>query len=213
MQVLSSLLCLLLAFQAPMKATLPGWVFNAHAVELRFLDLFDKENQGSLLKQTVLLQERLEFLKEDLKHLFDDQGVDQSQYDDRVNFMDPITKYNSVKGSALLSITLYVKSSAVSAKSERTRGYVCIVLHWYGAGYMFNIGMLKTIFSPTFQMHDIRQTGEYEITTRWTMMMRPTLNRISPFRRWWDPTLVFTGVSIMGINPENGIPLVLTSTD
>ena len=87
------------------------------------------------------------------------------------------------------------------------------MLHWHGAGYMFNIGMLKTIFSPTFQMHDIRQTGEYEITTRWTMTMRPTLNRISPFRRWWDPTLIFTGVSIMAVNPENGDPLVSSSTD
>ena len=87
----------------------------------------------------------------------------------------------------------------------------CTMLHWYGAGYMFNIGMLKTVFSPTFQMHDIRQTREYEITTRWTMTMRPTLNRISPFRRWWDPTLIFTGVSIMAVNPENGDPFVLTS--
>lgn len=41
----------------------------------------------------------MEFLKADLQHLFDSQGVDQSQYDDKVDFMDPITKYNSVKGS------------------------------------------------------------------------------------------------------------------
>ena len=93
-------------------------MFNATHLKLRVLDL-DKENQFSLLKQTVLVQERLEFLKEDLKHLFDNQGVDQSQYDDKVNFMDPITKYNSVKGRALTSTTLYSKSSAVYAKSEQ----------------------------------------------------------------------------------------------
>ena len=70
---------------------------------------------------------------------------------------------------------------------------------------MFNIGFLKKIFAPTFQLHDIKQTSEYEITTRWTMEMQLTLNRISPLRRWWDPKLVFTGVSIMGVNPETGV--------
>jgi hypothetical protein len=29
-------------------------------------------------------------------------------------------------------------------------------------------------------------------------------NKISPLRRWWDPELVFTGVSIMRLNPESG---------
>lgn len=29
-------------------------------------------------------------------------------------------------------------------------------------------------------------------------------NKISPLRRWWDPELVFTGVSIMSLNPESG---------
>ena len=38
------------------------------------------------------------FLKEDLQHLFDDQGIDKSQYNDRVEFRDPITSYNDVSG-------------------------------------------------------------------------------------------------------------------
>ncbi len=46
----------------------------------------------------LALQERMDFLKKDLDNLFNDRGVDQSQYDDKVNFMDPITKYSSVKG-------------------------------------------------------------------------------------------------------------------
>ncbi len=36
---------------------------------------------------------------------------------------------------------------------------------------MFNIGMLKRVFDPDFMLHDIRQTGEYEVTTRWTMQV------------------------------------------
>lgn len=41
------------------------------------------------------------------------------------------------------------------------------------------------------------QTGPYEITTRWTMVMK-----FMPLP--WKPELVFTGTSIMGINPETG---------
>lgn len=29
-------------------------------------------------------------------------------------------------------------------------------------------------------------------------------NKYSPLRKWWDPTLLFTGVSIMTINPDTG---------
>lgn len=69
---------------------------------------------------------------------------------------------------------------------------------------MFNISMLKRVFSPTFQLHDLKQTGEYEITTRWTMTMQFNPTHGTPIRNFWDPKLVFTGVSIMGVNPENG---------
>lgn len=69
--------------------------------------------------------------------------------------------------------------------------------------------MLKTLFAPAFQLHDIKQTDTFEITTRWTMVMQPTFNRIMPFKKWWDPRLVFTGVSVMGINPETGVLLFL----
>jgi hypothetical protein len=40
----------------------------------------------------------MNFLKEDLTHLFDDQGIDPSQYDDVVEFRDPITSYNDARG-------------------------------------------------------------------------------------------------------------------
>jgi len=40
----------------------------------------------------------VEFLKEDLQHLFDDQGIDVSKYEDSVQFEDPITKYTTIDG-------------------------------------------------------------------------------------------------------------------
>lgn len=47
------------------------------------------------------VQGRMDFLKSDMKHLFDEQGVDKSQYDDKVDFRDPITKYGSIGGESL----------------------------------------------------------------------------------------------------------------
>ena len=44
------------------------------------------------------MQDMIAFLREDLLHLFDEVGIDASKYDDRVEFEDPITKYDSIKG-------------------------------------------------------------------------------------------------------------------
>ena len=38
------------------------------------------------------------FLYEDLPHLFDDQGIDPTAYDESVKFRDPITKHDSIAG-------------------------------------------------------------------------------------------------------------------
>jgi len=127
----------------------------------------------------------MEALKDDLSHLFDDQGIDPSHYDEVVMFEDPITQYSTVEG------------------------------------YIKNIKFLKNVFSPTFILHDIAQTGTYEITTRWTMTMTPVglphrqrlpLPGFSPSSSSsrgtcsieWNPRLTFTGTSVMGINPETG---------
>ncbi|XP_021741627.1 uncharacterized protein LOC110707868 isoform X1 [Chenopodium quinoa] len=110
-------------------------------------------------KSTVDVQKMVEFLYEDLPHLFDDQGIDRTAYDERVMFRDPITKHDTI------------------------------------SGYLFNIAFLKQIFRPIFQLHWAKQTGPYEITTRWTMVMT-----FIPLP--WKPELVFTGTSVMGINPE-----------
>ncbi|KAJ4789225.1 SOUL heme-binding family protein [Rhynchospora pubera] len=101
----------------------------------------------------------VDFLYDDLPHLFDEQGIDRSMYDERVQFRDPITKHDTIDG------------------------------------YLFNIKMLKVLFQPDFLLHSVKQTGPYEITTRWTMVMKFVLLP-------WKPELVFTGVSIMGINPR-----------
>ncbi|KAL5100920.1 hypothetical protein RYX36_005247 [Vicia faba] len=65
------------------------------------------------------------------------------------------------------------------------------------SGYLFNISLLKTLFTPKFHLHWVKPTGAYEITTRWTMVMKFTLLP-------WKPELVFTGTSLMGVNPHNG---------
>ncbi|GJQ97362.1 SOUL heme-binding family protein [Tanacetum coccineum] len=121
--------------------------------------------RSSLVEQfpskQVNVEKLVEFLYEDLPHLFDDQGIDRTAYDEEVKFRDPITKHDSI------------------------------------GGYLFNINMLKLVFSPEFQLHWVKQTGTYEITTRWTMEMTFSLLP-------WKPVLVFTGTSVMGINPENG---------
>ena len=36
-----------------------------------------------------------------------------------------------------------------------------------------------------------------------TMTMEFTLTKGTPISKWWRPKLIFTGVSIMGVNPEN----------
>ena len=78
---------------------------------------------------------------------------------------------------------------------------------WCLTGYVFNIKLLRRVFAPTFQLHDIKQTSQYELTTRWTMSMQLTLNKYNPLRKWWDPQLLFTGTSIMGVNPSTGVIL------
>ncbi|KAG0502364.1 hypothetical protein HPP92_002436 [Vanilla planifolia] len=107
------------------------------------------------------LDELVDFLNEDLPHLFDDQGIDRSMYEDRVRFRDPITRHDTIDG------------------------------------YLFNIRLLRFLFSPEFYLHRVWKTGPHEITTRWTMVMKFVLLP-------WKPKLVFTGMSIMGINCRTG---------
>ncbi|URE43299.1 vacuolar ATP synthase [Musa troglodytarum] len=44
------------------------------------------------------LKDLVEFLYADLPHLFDEQGIDRTMYDDRVRFRDPITGHDTIDG-------------------------------------------------------------------------------------------------------------------
>ncbi|XP_010493119.1 PREDICTED: uncharacterized protein LOC104770395 [Camelina sativa] len=114
---------------------------------------------ASTSSSKVDMEELVGFLYKDLPHLFDDQGIDPTAYDEHVKFRDPITKHDTI------------------------------------SGYIFNISLLKNLFTPLFQLHWAKQTGPYEITTRWTMVMKFMLLP-------WKPELVFTGTSIMEVNPQ-----------
>ncbi|XP_022144957.1 uncharacterized protein LOC111014503 isoform X2 [Momordica charantia] len=112
-------------------------------------------------KSTVDVDRLVDFLYEDLRHVFDAQGIDPTAYDEHVRFRDPITKYNGIRG------------------------------------YMLNIALLRQLFRPQFLLHWVKKTGPYEITTRWTAVMKFVLLP-------WKPELVLTGTSIMDIDPETG---------
>lgn len=84
-----------------------------------------------------------------------------------------------------------------SAYDERVFFRDPITKHDNLSGYLFNISLLKTLFTPQFHLHWVKPTGAYELTTRWTMVMKFMLLP-------WKPELVFTGTSVMGVNPENG---------
>mmetsp|Transcript_12003 Transcript_12003/g.21284 ORF Transcript_12003/g.21284 Transcript_12003/m.21284 type:complete len:379 (+) Transcript_12003:30-1166(+) len=103
------------------------------------------------------IEERIQFLQRDLTHLFDEQGIDSSAYNDKVEFLDPITKYDSLEG------------------------------------YLFNIKMLKVVFKPQFQLHDIQAAGPTAVVSRWTMIMDFTPAQFLPLP--WKPQLIFTGTS------------------
>eukprot|EP00850_Spirogloea_muscicola_P008514 SM000045S16259 [mRNA] locus=s45:490902:493372:- [translate_table: standard] len=62
------------------------------------------------------------------------------------------------------------------------------------SGYLLNIAMLRLLFHPVYDLHGVTQTGPNELTTRWTMTMDFWLIP-------WRPQLVFTGTSIMALNP------------
>ncbi|KAJ3673369.1 hypothetical protein LUZ60_006743 [Juncus effusus] len=117
------------------------------------------QQQNTTETNSIDGEKLVEFLYEDLPHLFDEQGIDKSMYDDKVRFRDPITKHDTIDG------------------------------------YLLNIKLLKVLFQPDFQLHSVKQTGPNEITTRWTMVMKFMLLP-------WKPELIFTGESIMGINPK-----------
>lgn len=50
------------------------------------------------MDQTVNAERLVGFLYDDLPHVFDDQGIDRTAYDELLKFRDPITKLDTLSG-------------------------------------------------------------------------------------------------------------------
>lgn len=69
-------------------------------------------------KSTVDVERLVEFLYDDLHHVFDEQGIDRTAYDEEVRFRDPLTKYDDIAG--------YLLNIALLRKFFRPQ----MILHW-----------------------------------------------------------------------------------
>ena len=76
----------------PLKRTLRLSQNSKWAVRLSLVQ------EQSPPRSTVDVQRLVDFLYDDLPHLFDDQGIDRTAYDEQVMFRDPITKHDSISG-------------------------------------------------------------------------------------------------------------------
>ncbi|KAE8665374.1 SOUL heme-binding family protein isoform 3 [Hibiscus syriacus] len=123
---------------------------NPRNQKLKWARKLSQVEQSSPPKATIDVEGLVSFLHDDLPHLFDDQGIDRTAYDEQVKFRDPITKHDTI------------------------------------SGYLFNISFLKNIFWPLFQLQWVKQTGPYEITTRWTMVMKFMPLPWKPELDFWD---------------------------
>lgn len=69
------------------------------------------------------------------------------------------------------------------------------------AGYSFHLPSLRTIplprSSPYSLMHALHKVPL-------TLLCTPYLHRFNPLKPWYDPKPVFTGTSIMTVNPDTG---------
>ncbi|XP_007013323.2 PREDICTED: uncharacterized protein LOC18588688 isoform X2 [Theobroma cacao] len=91
----------------------------------RRLSLVD---QSSPTKPTVDVEGLVSFLYDDLPHLFDDQGIDRTAYDEQVTFRDPITKHDSISGY-LFNISL-LKTGPYEITTRWTMGMKFMLLPW-----------------------------------------------------------------------------------
>lgn len=52
----------------------------------------------STTEPTVDVKQLVDLLCDNFQHMFDDQGIDSTVYDERIMFRDPITKYDTLTG-------------------------------------------------------------------------------------------------------------------
>lgn len=66
------------------------------------------------------------------------------------------------------------------------------------------VQFLRYFLAPIYELHEVREIGSQEILVKWSWTMNFWWNRYLPSKIFWDPRLAFTGVSILGYNPDTG---------
>ncbi len=69
---------------------------------------------------------------------------------------------------------------------------------------------LKNFLAPIYEVHEVRQAGDQEILVKWSWTMNFWWNRFNPFRFVWDPRLAFSGLTVLGYNPDSGVEALWT---
>lgn len=72
------------------------------------------------------------------------------------------------------------------------------------AGYFAVVQFLRYFLAPIYEVHEVKQVGEQEILVKWSWTMNFWWNRYLPSKFFWDPQLVFTGVTLLGYNAASG---------
>ncbi len=70
--------------------------------------------------------------------------------------------------------------------------------------YQFVVQFLRFFLAPIYELHEVKQAGDHEILVKWSWTMNFWWNRYNPFRVIWDPRLAFSGVTVLGYNPDSG---------
>lgn len=116
----------------------------------------------------------MDFLRKDLEHLFDAQGVDRSAYADKVAFRvghrHPQRRMRQAGNTH--NKCMQAHGACLCPEQDPLSSYNTL------SGYLFNIQFLRRAFGPRFILHDLRQTGNHEITSRWTMLMSLQVNAV-----------------------------------
>lgn len=73
------------------------------------------------------------------------------------------------------------------------------------SSFLSALKLLRAAFGPELVIHELRRTNNCTMMCRWTMRMTlQFLKRMGALRQFWDPEMIFTGVSVMKINPRTG---------
>lgn len=71
-------------------------------------------------------------------------------------------------------------------------------------GYQFVVQFLRYFLAPIYELHEVRQAGDQEILVKWSWTMNFWWLRYLPIKFFWDPRFVFSGITVLGYNPDSG---------